>query len=114
MNAHDDNVTSNDIETHDEPDAAAQPAVEPLGPEEASGGERLDQRPGGAFATGFDPNAPRRISPLPVEAQTGVPDLTTGENEGVESQPEFASHVGEGVSSVPHSEANMTDNPGGE
>lgn len=108
--------TKDNIETHDEPDEPN--AVEPLDPEEAAGGEKLDQVAAGAFASGFNPDAPVRTSPPPPEAQSGVPDLTSGENDGVEAQSEFTGSVGDGESdphpdlqTPPHTEAGQTDQP---
>ncbi len=63
-------------------DKAEDNAVEPLDPEEAAGDQSGSQDP--AAVGSFDPNAARATSGPPPDAQSGVPDLTTGENEGVE------------------------------
>lgn len=42
---------------------------------------------------GFDPNRPVPVSAPPPEAQSGVPGLSNGENDGVEPQPQYAGPV---------------------
>jgi hypothetical protein len=76
----------------------------------------MDQVAEGAYASGFNPDTPVRTSPPPPEAQSGVPNLTSGENDDVEApQPEFAGPVDEGsdpaLQTPPHTEAGITDQP---
>lgn len=91
--------------TQEQPDEDTSTGVEPS---QEAAEETFLGDPAGSSAAGFDPSVPRPISAPPPESMRGVPNLTTGENEGVEPQPQFAG----GVEAPPHSEANETD--GGE
>lgn len=73
-----------EVESPDEPDEEAGPAVEPI---EGDQGEYVEQEvipanPG--VDTGFDPNRPVRTSPPPPEAQSGgepVEERPTGDDQ---------------------------------
>jgi hypothetical protein len=88
-----------EVERQDHPDEDAGPAVEPVQGDQ--GPQVSEQVP--ADATGSDPdNAVRTSAPAP-EAQSGVPQIPDGTNEGVEPQPEFAGPV-EAGSGAPEEE----------
>lgn len=74
-----------------EPEAPAEPDVHPH--ENAIQGDQGEQVADAAAAPGFDPDRPVRTSAPEPEAQSGVPNLTDGSNEGVEPQPEYAGPV---------------------
>lgn len=87
-----------DVETHDQPDEDAGPAVEP------SVGEQGNDVEQDAQQSGVNPDqvAPPTSPPAP-EQQSGVPNLPDGANEGVEApdeesgeSPEQESAEGEG------------------
>lgn len=78
---------SPDVQTQESPDDDAGPAVEP------TPGDQGEQVADSAAASGFNPDAPVRTSAPPAEAQSGVPALSDGSNEGVEPQPEYAGSV---------------------
>lgn len=86
-----------------QPDEDAGPAVEPAVGDQ---GEYVEQDavPSGSF----DPNRPVRTSAPPADAQSGVPSIS-GENAGVEPQPEFAGPVDSAQADASHAEANATD-----
>lgn len=61
----------NEVETHENPDEDAGPAVEPI---EGDQGEYVEQGviPANPGDTGFDPSRPVRTSPPPADMQEGV------------------------------------------
>lgn len=91
---------SQEPQTQDQPDDEAGPAVKPLDPAATDGsgesgqvGQQDEQQPVGVNQGGFDPDQPVRTSAAPPEAQSGVPELEGGGNEGVEPQPQYAGPV---------------------
>jgi hypothetical protein len=82
-------------ERHEEPDEDAQPAVEPV---EMDQGEQVSEQEPQQTAgqSGFDPNQAVATSPPPPGAQSGVPPLEGGGNEGVEAQEEYRGPVEQG------------------
>lgn len=64
-----------------------QGATEPQEADEAQTpviGDQGEQVAPSASAVGFDPNVPRAISAPPASAQSGVPQIPDGSNEGVQ------------------------------
>ena len=95
-------------QTQDQPDEGTGPAVEPIQGDQ--GPQVAEQDP--ADATGANPDNAVRVSAPPPEAQSGVPQIPGGVNEGVEPQPEFSGPVGDSGQSPggSHPEASQADN----
>lgn len=77
----------------EDPNEGPNPAVQPV--EGDQGPQVSEQDP--ADATVPNPDNAVRTSAPPPEAQSGVPQIPDGTNEGVEPQPEFAGHVDAGT-----------------
>lgn len=73
--------------------------VEPVAGDQGEYVNQGESLPSSATASeaGFDPNRPVATSPPPPEAQSGVPALEGGGNEGVEPQPQYAGSVDPGT-----------------
>lgn len=95
-------------ERQDHPDEDAGPSVEPV--EGDQGPQVSEQDP--QDATGANPDNAVAQSAPPPEAQSGVPQIPDGTNEGVEPQPEYAGPVGDSGQSPggSHPEASQADN----
>jgi hypothetical protein len=76
----------------DEPDEDTGTGVEPA-ETEGDQGEWVEQAAVGSTATAFDPDRPVRVSPPDAHQQSGVPELSDGDNEGVEPNEEMRGSV---------------------
>lgn len=103
---HDPQVTPDEPGSR-EPDEESGPAVEPI---QGDQGEPVEHNPQSArSSTGFNPDAPVATSPPPASAQSGVPPLEGGGNEGVAPQEQYRGPVDPAQGEASHAEANETD-----